>query len=55
MYNTTGEETNISRYPKILYTQTGQEVKEKLWEETLEELQSDGASKELLMSLRELK
>jgi hypothetical protein len=37
----------------MLYTQTGQEVKEKLWEETLEELQSAGASKEILKSLRE--
>ncbi|KAI0133783.1 hypothetical protein BJ170DRAFT_607441 [Xylariales sp. AK1849] len=36
---------SIRPYPSILYTKHGQEIKERLWEETMEELNFAGASK----------
>jgi hypothetical protein len=41
---------NTARYPKICYTPEGQEAREKLWDETMEELKFAGAS-EVVKSL----
>ena len=36
---------HCERYPPMVYTKDGQEIKERLWEETMEELNFAGASK----------
>lgn len=33
------------RYPPILYTRDGEDIKERLWQETMEELSFAGAAK----------
>jgi hypothetical protein len=37
--------TKILRYPKLWYSPEGQELRERLWEETMEELNFVGASR----------
>jgi hypothetical protein len=41
----------VNRYPKICYTTEGEEMKERLWKETMEELDFAGAEK-IIKSLK---